>query len=101
MESSQTYTPIIPDTMQYYAKYLNSLLLRFKWFKSAPSLAVGDMVLLTRVSSSPLNCPTSRKVKTSPGSDGIVWIVTVKIPAGTYVRPVTKLVPLPSDTELK
>ena len=37
--------------------------------------------------------------KTHPGEDGLICVATVRTEKGTYLRPITKLVPLLSEGE--
>lgn len=48
----------------------------------------------------PLSWPLARVVEVHAGSDGHVWVATVKTSNGTYKRPVSKLVPLVVNDEI-
>lgn len=65
-----------------------------KWHSSQKNLAVGDMVILKEDNMVPSKWPIARVLKTHPGKDDIVHVVTVRTPTGTYTRPVVKIAPL-------
>jgi hypothetical protein len=77
--------------------YLHTLMQRPKWTKCQQNLKIGDIVLLFKINSSPLNWPLGRITQTFPGSDGIVRVVQVRTPYGVFTRPVNKLVSLPFE----
>jgi len=52
---------------------------------------VGDVVILRDETTVPSQWPIARIVKTHPGNDGFVRVVTVKTKTGTYTRPMCKI----------
>jgi len=48
----------------------------------------------------PLHWPTAVIKKTHPGKDGIIRLVTLKTPNGTFKRPITKICPYRANSEL-
>ena len=67
-----------------------------KWRRPVPStFSVGDLVVIREDETIPGQWPLARIVKTHPGKDGVVRVVTVQTArGGTYTRPVVKVVPL-------
>ena len=45
----------------------------------------------------PLQGPTGVILDTHRGKDGIVRVVTLRSPKGTFKRPITKICPLPRE----
>ncbi|XP_054259795.1 uncharacterized protein LOC128984491 [Macrosteles quadrilineatus] len=80
---------------RWHQEYLHQLQQRKKWEKPNKNLEVGDLVIIQDPRTPPLLWPLGRIVKTSPGSDGIVRVVTIKTQRGTFCRPATKVYPLP------
>jgi len=77
-------------------EYLQTLQCRHRWSSDAPSLALGDMVVIKDTNSTPLTWRLGRVIKLMPGSDGVVRVVRVSTQQGSMVRPVVKLVLLPT-----
>lgn len=75
--------------------YLNRLQHRPKWVKHQPNIKENMMVLLKEDNVPPLNWPRSRVVEIMPGTDNKVRVVKVKTTDGIFVRPISKLCPLP------
>jgi len=80
---------------RWSTEYLNTLQVRTKWTSSSPTIQVGDLVLLTGMSSPPTVWPIGRVVGLFPGPDGITRVVSVKTSKGIYKRPISKLVLVP------
>jgi hypothetical protein len=80
---------------RWHSEYLHTLMQRGKWIRGCPNLKVGDVVYFQDRSSSPLSWPIGRVTDLSPGSDGVVRVVTIRTTHGTFQRPVNKLVALP------
>ena len=76
-------------------EYLQTLQQRSKWTVAAPNVSVGDLVFLITPNAAPLSWPCGVVTTVFPGEDGSVRVVDVKTAAGTYRRPVRKLVALP------
>ncbi|KAF6204000.1 hypothetical protein GE061_002339 [Apolygus lucorum] len=89
----------IRERIQYFwsrwkMEYLSNLQVRQKWTKKSPNLRVGDLVLLLDLNLPPTRWPLGKIISTHPGDDGIVRVVTVRTPQGTYKRPSVKMIPL-------
>lgn len=75
-------------------EYFHTLHHRPKWQKEA-SFEVGRLCLVRDENTPPTRWPLARIVKTHPGDDGHVRIVTVRTASSQWKRPITKLVLLP------
>lgn len=82
---------------RWSSEYLNTLMQRQKWTIGSPSLKIGDVVYFYGTSTSPLNWPIGRIIRLHPGQDGVSRVATVHTASGTLVRPLNKLVVLPSE----
>lgn len=78
-------------------EYLTTLQGRSKWFKSESNLKIGDLVIVEAPSQPPSTWRLGRIVRTHPGEDQTVRVVTVRTAAGELKRPVVKLVKLPVE----
>ncbi|XP_026462660.1 uncharacterized protein LOC113365282, partial [Ctenocephalides felis] len=76
--------------------YLSLLQKRYKWQLETPNIKINDVVLLKEDNLPPLNWLLGRITNVNPGTDGKVRVVTVKTKAGIYVRPITRICPLPN-----
>lgn len=77
-------------------EYLNTLRQRKKWNHDVnENLKVDDVVLIKDNNLPPNSWLKAVVVKTHPGSDGLVRVVTVKTKSSTFQRPVVKICPLP------
>lgn len=86
---------------RWSTEYLTTLQKRSKWRTLSPNINVNDVVIIKEdVFVTPLKWPIARVIKTHPGADGIVRVATVKTAVGEYKRPITKLVPLLSNTNI-
>ena len=83
---------------RWSADYLDSFRRTSKWHNRSTNLRVDDIVILREDNVIPAKWPLARVVKTHTGSDGLVRVVTVKTSTGTYRRPVTKVVLLPTES---
>ncbi|XP_046661212.1 uncharacterized protein LOC124354637 [Homalodisca vitripennis] len=81
---------------RWHLEYLHSLQQRSKWTSPQPNIQVGDLVLI-QAPSPPLTWPMGRVIKTHPGADGIVRVITLKTINGVLTRPVVKVFPLPME----
>ena len=72
-------------------EYLPTLTKRSKWSEQGDSLKVNDLVWILKDLTPRGIWPLGRIVETSPGKDGSVRVVKVKMAYGTYVRPVAGL----------
>ncbi|XP_038106740.1 uncharacterized protein LOC119766331 [Culex quinquefasciatus] len=76
--------------------YLHQLQQRTKDLYRQPNLLVGKLVLLKEDNLPPLRWSMGRITAVRPGPDGLVRVVSVKIPSGAvYDRPVVKVCLLP------
>lgn len=77
-------------------EYLHTLQSRNRWTSDAPNLSVGDMVVVKDPHAPPLKWNFARVCEIMPGADGVVRVVRLRIRDGFLVRPVVKLVKLPT-----
>jgi hypothetical protein len=54
--------------------------------EASPNLQPGDLALLREDNTTPLHWPTAVITDTHPGKDGIVRVVTLGAPKGTFKR---------------
>lgn len=80
-------------------EYLDQLLSRSKWKEEERNAELNDRVLVRADNVPPTQWPIGRIIHTYPGADGLVRSVDVKCDGKVYRRPITKLVPLPTDPE--
>nr|CAI5825630.1 unnamed protein product [Callosobruchus analis] len=72
-------------------EYLSGLQVRTKWYKSAPKLEKGMVVLLREENSPPLHWPLGVIQEVFPGKDGCIRNVAVKTSKGIFSRPAVKV----------
>ncbi|XP_035229455.1 uncharacterized protein LOC118201458 [Stegodyphus dumicola] len=78
----------------------SSLIALPKWYKGKVEMKQGDLVLVKDSDNySPLKWHLARIIKTHPGQDNIIRVVTLKDKNGIYKRPMTKIVPFPFVNE--
>jgi len=82
---------------QWSTEYLHTLQVRGKWGRDHPNLQIDDMVVVRCDNTSPLTWRMGRIIEVLPGPDGVVRVVRVRTQDGDIVRPVVKLVLLPSQ----
>ena len=75
--------------------YLQSLLQCKPWQRTSPNLQIGDLILLREDNMTPLQWSTGVITDTHAGKDGIIRVVTLRTPKGTFNRPTTKICRLP------
>ncbi|XP_072392178.1 uncharacterized protein [Diabrotica undecimpunctata] len=80
---------------RWSADYLNNLQHRPKWLLPNTDIKVNDLVLITSENTPPLRWPLARVIESISSKDGKVRIVRVRTADGEYIRPITKLIPLP------
>lgn len=80
---------------RWSVEYLHQLQTRAKWHQPVVDLKENSLVLIKEDNLSPLKWPLARIVKALPGSDGRVRVVELRTQSGKFVRPITKLCPLP------
>lgn len=78
-------------------EYLTRLQQRPKWWRKAPNLTPGRLVLIQDPNRAPLEWRMGRITAVHPGPDGIVRVATLHTAFGEVQRPVAKLCPLPLD----
>lgn len=81
---------------RWSSEYLTTLQERSKWTKGVPNVKVDDMVVVVDNQSPPLMWRLGRIVELFPGTDGHVRVARVLTRSGSVVRPVVKLVLLPT-----
>ncbi|XP_022163934.1 uncharacterized protein LOC111029283 [Myzus persicae] len=82
---------------RWSTEYLTTLQERSKWTTDTPNLSVNDMVIIIDNQSPPLSWRLGRVIQLLPGTDGRVRVARVLTQAGEIVRPVVKLVLLPTE----
>lgn len=82
---------------KWVVEYLTTLQERTKWTATIPNLKVNDIVIVINNQAPPLAWCMGRVIQLLPGSDGVVRVVKVLTRNGHLVRPVAKLVPLPTE----
>ena len=76
---------------RWSTEYLNDLQRFNKWRRPKRCLRVNDIVLIKDNRTPPCQWPLGRIIRTHPGPDQLVRVVTVKTKTGTFVRPIVKL----------
>ncbi|KAH9634892.1 hypothetical protein HF086_017191 [Spodoptera exigua] len=79
-------------------EYLHQLQVRSKWQQSQENLKEGSLVLVKDEHLPPGRWALGRVNEIHPGADGRVRVVTLKTKKATLKRPITKLAPLPLQT---
>ncbi|KAL4127332.1 hypothetical protein QTP88_011507 [Uroleucon formosanum] len=82
---------------RWSSEYLTTLQERSRWTKGLPNVKIDDMVVVVDTQNPPLLWRLGRIVELFPGTDGHVRVARVLTRAGSVVRPVVKLVPLPTN----
>ncbi|UYV64954.1 hypothetical protein LAZ67_3002556 [Cordylochernes scorpioides] len=80
-------------------EYINSLQQRNKWRLSQDNLKPNQLVLIKEDNLPPLQWRLARILEVYPGSDQKVRVAQVRAATGVYLRPITKLAPLPFKSE--
>ncbi|XP_050546118.1 uncharacterized protein LOC126908249 [Daktulosphaira vitifoliae] len=93
---------VLQQSFQFFwrrwsAEYLSTLQACGRWQGTQPNVKVGEMVVLKDKMASPLTWKLGRVKETLPGDDEVVRVVKVLTSQGLLVRPVVKLVLLPTD----
>lgn len=79
--------------------YLPALQERQKWRKDSKELSVGQVVLIIDPQLPRALWPVGKVTRTYPGADGCARTVDIQVKDRTYLRPVSRLVQLPSLPE--
>ena len=96
MSRWQTYQQQVQQFWQRWSSdYLQTLQQRQRWQRTSPNRQPGDLVLLREDNTAPLHWPTAVITDIHRGKDGIVRVVTLRTPKGTFKRPTTNICPLP------
>lgn len=82
---------------RWHAEYLSSLQTREKWNSVSNPVSKGQVVILKEPNLPTLCWPLAIIEETYPGKDDIVRVVKVKTKGGSYVRPIVRVFPLPSQ----
>ncbi|CAI6371089.1 unnamed protein product [Macrosiphum euphorbiae] len=81
-------------------EYLPQLQVRSRWLAQTEQVKIGDIVIIKEECTPPGKWKLGKILKTHPGSDGIVRVVTLKTSNGNELkRPVVKLSRLPVEEE--
>jgi hypothetical protein len=67
--------------------------------KTSPKLQLGSHVLLREDNTTPLQWPAAVVTNIHPGKDGIVRVVNIRTPKGVFKCPITKICPLPCESD--
>ncbi len=76
--------------------YLPTLQTRSKWWNDSENLQSDTVVMVVDPQLPRASWPVGRVSKVLPGADGRIRTAEVKIEDKTYVRPVTRLIKLPT-----
>ncbi|GFU46500.1 integrase catalytic domain-containing protein [Trichonephila clavipes] len=95
---------LIQRLRQYFwdrwsTEYLHRLQPRSKWWRTKPNLQLGDMVIVEKEKTAPLNWTFRRINKLFFGPDQKVRVVSVNIKCGQLTRNVNKIYLLPNSQE--
>ncbi|XP_015122510.1 uncharacterized protein LOC107044938 [Diachasma alloeum] len=117
----QRWNLITQKIQQFWSRCSRECLQRYqaiyKWNQRRENIKVGEMVLMVDENYSPAKWPLGRLVAVQPGEDGLARVATIKtsravVPTRldgtpnieritstsmTFIRPITKLCPLPTD----
>ncbi|GFY40536.1 integrase catalytic domain-containing protein [Trichonephila inaurata madagascariensis] len=96
---------LIQRLRQYFwdrwsTEYLHRLQPRSKWWKTKPNLKLGDMVIVEKEETAPLNWTLGRINKLFFGPDQKVRVVSVNTKYGQLTRNVNKIYLLPNSQEI-
>lgn len=78
-------------------EYIHSLTSRPKWIKDHRSPEVGTLCLIRSDITPPTRWPLARIIKTHPGEDGVIRVITLRTASSELVRPLTKIIVLPAN----
>ncbi|GFY45717.1 pro-Pol polyprotein [Trichonephila inaurata madagascariensis] len=96
---------LIQRIRQYFwdhwsTEYLHRLQPRSKWWRTKPNLELGDMVIVEKEQTAPLNWTLGRINKLFFEPDQTVRVVCVNTKYGQLTRNVNKIYPLPNSQEI-
>jgi len=79
-------------------EYLHQLQQKNKWQRTDASIEIGQMVILMEDNLPPLSWSMGRIQEVHPGKDKVVRVATVRTAKGIYKRLITRLCPLPIES---
>jgi len=82
---------------QWSNEYLTTLQSRMKWHFEAPSIRLNDVVIIRDNQIPPLSWRIGGVIALLPGADGLVRVVRLRTSQGKLIRPVVKVVVLPTQ----
>ena len=82
-------------------EYIHQLQVRSKWKQTRENLEKGNLVLVKDEHVPPGRWAIGRVIELHKGADDRVRVVTIKTKKGLLKRPITKLSPLPQQTNLR
>lgn len=71
----------------------------YKWNQATYSIQEGSLVLVVDERYPPSKWPLGRIIKTHPGKDGRIRVVTIQTQTTTLKRPIIKVCPLPISNQ--
>lgn len=83
---------------RWSSEYLNTLQSRHKWTRHSGNITPGVVVLLKEDNTPPQSWKLGKIVAVYPGADSTVRVADVQTATGLYRRPVSKLAPLPFES---
>lgn len=76
---------------------MSELQVRSKWTRYTASIKLGTLGLIHDLNQPPTKWSLARVIKTLPGDDNVVRVITLQTLSGTVLqRPVSKFSPLPT-----
>lgn len=81
-------------------EYLQGLTPRSKWWSTRRAIHEGQLCLVKGQKTPPCHWPLARETRLHPGEDGLVRVVDVRT-TGELIRPMIKLMPLPSSAQIR
>ena len=76
---------------RWQREYLHQLSPRHKWMQESSSVAVGDIVLISKDRVARGHCPMARIIAVHPGKDGLLRTVTRRTQKGNLRRPIQRI----------
>lgn len=80
-------------------EYIGLMQNRYKWNRAERNVQVGDLVLLKEDNVPPGVWPVARILEVYHGADNLVRSAKIRTPRNDYVRPISKLVPIPPNED--
>lgn len=79
---------------QWSKEYLQALITRRRWNKTARNIQLGEIVIIKQLNTSPLCWPLAKVTAVHPGADGVVRVVTLSMAGKSFRRAVSRVHPL-------